>query len=156
MRLFALLAVFFLSLGLFSHQDAAGIAAHSTAVTQDTSATKDTTTFEKIPVYVTKGGNNTSMRYHKDGCRYLKKGQIQVSEKNAVKRGLMPCSVCLKDRYEAAQKLKKKQKPTPNKKAVRKCTYKTSKGTKCQREATTSDGKCEIHKNSKKPKKKRR
>lgn len=43
-----------------------------------------------ITVYVT----NTGKKYHRDGCRYLKKSQIAISLSDAQAEGYGPCSVC--------------------------------------------------------------
>ena len=44
---------------------------------------------KEITVYVTR----TGAKYHRSGCRYLKKSMIPISLKNAKKR-YNPCSVC--------------------------------------------------------------
>ena len=41
-------------------------------------------------VYVTRTGH----RYHRAGCRYLRRGSIAISREKALSRGLTPCSVC--------------------------------------------------------------
>ena len=41
-------------------------------------------------VYITKTGK----KYHRDGCRYLKKSQIPISLSDAESRGYTPCSKC--------------------------------------------------------------
>ena len=41
-------------------------------------------------VYITKTGE----KYHRDGCRYLKKSQIAIDKDDAVAQGYTPCSVC--------------------------------------------------------------
>ena len=41
-------------------------------------------------VYVTKTGE----KYHRDGCRYLKKSQIKTTKREAVKNGYGACKVC--------------------------------------------------------------
>lgn len=43
-----------------------------------------------ITVYVTKTGE----KYHRDGCRYLSRSRIAITLKDAVARGLGPCSIC--------------------------------------------------------------
>jgi len=45
---------------------------------------------EDIVVYITETGS----KYHREGCRYLKKSKIPISLEDAVKRGYTPCSVC--------------------------------------------------------------
>jgi len=45
---------------------------------------------ENITVYVTRTGK----KYHREGCRYLRKSKIPISLKDAIKRGYTPCSVC--------------------------------------------------------------
>ena len=41
-------------------------------------------------VYIT----NTGEKYHRDGCRYLKKSQIAISRSDAIAQGYGACSVC--------------------------------------------------------------
>jgi len=41
-------------------------------------------------VYITKSGE----KYHKTGCKYLKKSQIKTTKKDAVKNGYGACKVC--------------------------------------------------------------
>jgi hypothetical protein len=43
-----------------------------------------------ITVYITKTGE----KYHRSGCRYLKKSKIAITLKDAKERGYDPCSVC--------------------------------------------------------------
>lgn len=45
---------------------------------------------ENITVYITRTGR----KYHRAGCRYLRKSKIPISLKDAIKRGYTPCSVC--------------------------------------------------------------
>ena len=45
---------------------------------------------EDITVYRTKTGE----KYHRNGCRYLKKSKIAITLKKAKELGLEPCSVC--------------------------------------------------------------
>ena len=47
---------------------------------------------EKI-VYITRTGR----KYHRAGCRYLKKSMIPVTLSDAIERGYTPCSVCRPD-----------------------------------------------------------
>ncbi len=44
----------------------------------------------QITVYVTRTGE----KYHRDGCRYLRKSQIPMSLKDAIQSGYTPCSIC--------------------------------------------------------------
>ena len=37
---------------------------------------------------------DTGSKYHKSGCRYLKKSCIKISLKEAKSQGLTPCKVC--------------------------------------------------------------
>lgn len=53
---------------------------NSTSKTDNTSST----------VYITKTGG----KYHRGGCRYLRRSQIAISKKDAINRGYEPCSVC--------------------------------------------------------------
>jgi len=41
-------------------------------------------------VYITETGS----KYHKSGCRYLKKSKIAISLESALSQGYTPCSVC--------------------------------------------------------------
>ena len=41
-------------------------------------------------VYITKTGE----KYHRDGCRYLKKSKIAIDKSSAINQGYTPCSVC--------------------------------------------------------------
>lgn len=41
-------------------------------------------------VYVTKTGD----KYHRDGCRYLKKSKLTIDRSNAIAQGYSACSVC--------------------------------------------------------------
>lgn len=43
-----------------------------------------------ITVYITKTGE----KYHRSGCRYLRKSKIAISLADAKERGFGPCSVC--------------------------------------------------------------
>ncbi len=45
---------------------------------------------EEIIVYITKTGS----KYHRAGCKYLKKSSIPITLKEAKKKGYAPCSVC--------------------------------------------------------------
>jgi len=45
---------------------------------------------QNVTVYVTATGS----KYHRDGCRYLSKGEIAISLKDATAQGYEPCSVC--------------------------------------------------------------
>ena len=58
----------------------------------------DSTEVSEIVVFTTRGINASGARYHIDGCRYLKNGQIHIDERIALQRGLLPCSVCLPER----------------------------------------------------------
>lgn len=48
------------------------------------------TDFKEQTVYITKTGE----KYHRSGCRYLKKSKISVSLEDAVASGYSPCKVC--------------------------------------------------------------
>ncbi|MHC4661778.1 MAG: hypothetical protein ACYS8W_08820 [Planctomycetota bacterium] len=41
-------------------------------------------------VYITERGE----KYHKKGCRYLKKGSTTISKEEAIRRGYKPCKIC--------------------------------------------------------------
>ena len=41
-------------------------------------------------VYATRTGH----KYHRAGCRYLRRSSIRMTREDAVARGLTPCSVC--------------------------------------------------------------
>lgn len=49
-----------------------------------------TLTTEKIIVYITRTGS----KYHRAGCRYLRKSSIPITLKKAKSGGYTPCSVC--------------------------------------------------------------
>lgn len=61
------------------------------ATTTKKATTATTTQIQKsYTVYIT----NTGAKYHRNGCRYLSKSQIAISEKDAISQGYTPCSVC--------------------------------------------------------------
>lgn len=105
----------------------------------------DSAVVEEIVVFSTRGINPSGARYHLDGCRYLKNGQIKVDERQALNRGLLPCSVCLPDRASALPFLRTKNTES-RPKAFRKCVFKTKTGAKCEREALPDHRYCELHK----------
>ena len=105
----------------------------------------DSSVVEEIVVFSTRGINPSGARYHLDGCRYLKNGQIKVDERQALNRGLLPCSVCLPDRASALPFLRTKNTES-RPKAFRKCVFKTKTGAKCEREALPDHRYCELHK----------
>ncbi|MCI8326552.1 MAG: hypothetical protein HFI37_02105 [Lachnospiraceae bacterium] len=41
-------------------------------------------------VYITEYGS----KYHRTGCRYLKKSKISIDKNDAISKGYSPCSVC--------------------------------------------------------------
>jgi hypothetical protein len=43
-----------------------------------------------VTVYITDTGD----KYHKDGCRYLKKSKIPIKLSEAKDKGYTPCKVC--------------------------------------------------------------
>lgn len=45
---------------------------------------------KEATVFITRTGR----KYHRDGCRYLRKSSIPISQKNAIAAGYTPCSVC--------------------------------------------------------------
>lgn len=115
----------------------------------------DSVVVEEIVVFSTRGINPSGARYHVDGCRYLKNGQIKIDERQALNRGLLPCSVCLPDRASALPFLRTKSVES-RPKAFRKCVFKTKTGAKCEREALPDHRYCELHKSrGKKTKRKR-
>ena len=61
----------------------------STAATSSETV-QEAPTSTSYTVYITKTGE----KYHRDGCRYLKKSQIAIDKNDAVARGYTPCSVC--------------------------------------------------------------
>ena len=105
----------------------------------------DSAVVEEIVVFSTRGINPSGARYHLDGCRYLKNGQIKVDERQALNRGLLPCSVCLPDRASVLPFLRTKNTES-RPKAFRKCVFKTKTGAKCEREALPDHRYCELHK----------
>lgn len=67
----------------------------SSQVEAEQSETSKTTVAESsisdsYTVYIT----NTGSKYHRSGCRYLKKSQNAISKDNAIAQGYTPCSVC--------------------------------------------------------------
>lgn len=61
----------------------------STAVSSSETV-EESSTSTSYTVYITKTGE----KYHRDGCRYLKKSQIAIDKNAAVAQGYTPCSVC--------------------------------------------------------------
>lgn len=116
---------------------------------------RDSTEVQEITVFTTRSINASGARYHVDGCRYLKNGQIHIDERQAIRRGLLPCSICLPSRTSELAALREEKKV--EKKAVyRKCVFKTSSGAKCERPAIKDNRYCELHKSrAKKPAKKK-
>ena len=112
----------------------------------------DSTEVSEIVVFTTRGINASGARYHIDGCRYLKNGQIHIDERIALQRGLLPCSVCLPERTSDLPYLREK-KAVKKKEVCRKCGFKTASGAKCEREAMTDSRYCELHKTRTKKKK---
>lgn len=45
-------------------------------------------------VQTTVYGTKTGHKYHRAGCRFLKKSKISMTLAEAKKKGLTPCSVC--------------------------------------------------------------
>lgn len=43
-----------------------------------------------VKVYIT----NTGHKYHRSGCRYLRRSQIAISRSNAIKQGYTACKIC--------------------------------------------------------------
>jgi len=113
---------------------------------------RDTNAVEEIVVFTTRGINASGARYHLDGCRYLKNGQIHIDERKALQRGLLPCSVCLPERTSDLPQLREK-KVVQKKVVFRKCGFKTASGAKCEREAIADSRYCELHKTRTKKKK---
>lgn len=68
----------------------------SSKATSSKSATKTPTVVapandnQSVTVYIT----DTGSKYHRDGCRYLKKSKHAISLKDAKAEGYEPCSVC--------------------------------------------------------------
>jgi hypothetical protein len=112
----------------------------------------DSNDVEEIVAFTTRGINASGARYHLDGCRYLKNGQIHIDERKALQRGLLPCSICLPERTEVLPQLREK-KAVQKKVVFRKCSFKTASGAKCEREAITDSRYCELHKTRTKKKK---
>lgn len=67
-----------------SGNNSSSTAVSSSETVQEASASTSYT------VYITKTGE----KYHRDGCRYLKKNQIAIDKNAAVAQGYTPCSVC--------------------------------------------------------------
>ena len=70
--------------------------ANSSGSNSSSTAAASSETVQEAPsstsytVYITKTGE----KYHRDGCRYLKKSQIAIDKNDAVARRYTPCSVC--------------------------------------------------------------
>lgn len=107
-------------------------------------SSSDTTTFKEIVAFTTKGVNASGARYHIDGCRYLKNGQINIDERLALQRGLLPCSICLPERSSVLHVFREKKKGS-KKTVFRKCVFKTKSGAKCERPAIKDHRYCKIH-----------
>lgn len=115
----------------------------------------DSSEVQEITVFTTRTINASGARYHVDGCRYLKNGQINIDERQALRRGLLPCSVCLPERSSALPYLREEKKVV-KKQVYRKCVFKTSSGAKCERPAMKDHRYCELHKSrAKKPAKRK-
>lgn len=106
---------------------------------------KDSVEIKEIVVFTTRGINASGARYHLDGCRYLKNGQIKIDERVAIQRGLLPCSVCLPDRTSVIGALRQKEEVKRNE-VYRKCVFKTSSGAKCTKPAIPDSRYCKLHK----------
>lgn len=124
-----------------------------TSIKVNAQEAKDSTVVEEIIVFSTRGINPSGARYHIDGCRYLKNGQIKVDERQALERGLLPCSVCLPERPKDLPYLRTKKDNGP-KKVYRKCVFKTKSGSKCDRPAQKDGRYCELHESREKVKRK--
>lgn len=59
---------------------------YSKSITSKSNKSND----DNIIVYVTRTGH----KYHRDGCRYLRKSKIPMTLKEAKEAGYEPCSVC--------------------------------------------------------------
>jgi len=106
---------------------------------------KDSLDIKEIVVFTTRGINASGARYHLDGCRYLKNGQIHIDERVALQRGLLPCSICLPQRTSFLNALRTEEKQ--ERKAVyRKCVFKTKSGAKCSKPASKDNRYCDLHK----------
>lgn len=105
----------------------------------------DSVEVKEIVVFTTRGINASGARYHIDGCRYLKNGQIKIDERLALQRGLLPCSVCLPERTSVLSALRGKEE-VQRKEVFRKCVFKTSSGAKCTKPAIPESRYCELHK----------
>ncbi|CAI8451434.1 MAG: hypothetical protein ACPG4S_03870 [Schleiferiaceae bacterium] len=104
----------------------------------------DTADVQEIVVFTTRGINASGARYHLDGCRYLKNGQIHIDERVALQRSLLPCSICLPERTAYLNQLRTKE-VQPRKAVYRKCVFKTKSGAKCSRPASKDNRYCELH-----------
>ena len=51
---------------------------------------KRTKAKKSYTVYITRTGH----KYHRSGCRYLRRSKFAISLSNAIKEGYTPCSVC--------------------------------------------------------------
>lgn len=57
---------------------------------QDKEPAKDPGTAENDMVHITETGE----KYHREGCRYLKDSDLEITREEAEKRGLTPCGKC--------------------------------------------------------------
>lgn len=108
------------------------------ALSFSTLAACQTTTTDTV--YVT----DTGIRYHKEGCRYLKYSKRKLSLTVAVKEGYTPCKVC----YHATATPSNTQsngKTTPQKSHSTRCQATTQKGTQCRRSAASGSNYCWQH-----------
>jgi len=65
-------------------------AAVYTAACQATGPVAQEEQKKEVTVYITRTGK----KYHRDGCRYLRKSRIPISLKQAKARCYTPCKVC--------------------------------------------------------------
>ena len=71
-------------------EEAARAEAEAQAAREAEEAAQAAAESDSYTVYITKTGE----KYHRDGCRYLKKSKIAIDYNDARARGYDPCSVC--------------------------------------------------------------
>jgi micrococcal nuclease len=97
--------------------------------------------------YITKTGR----KYHTAGCRYLAKSAIEITERDALARGYVPCLVCIgstaastKSAAPSVYQQHPKSGSAPATSGGR-CQATTKKGTQCKRNATPGSSYCWQH-----------
>jgi len=79
---------------LFTPNPTVRAAGAESTIIVDVTPAPTLSTKQEIPVETTVYITNTGKKYHRDGCRYLKKSKIAISLTDAKADGYTPCSVC--------------------------------------------------------------